>query len=780
LNAEEGRIRRLKAQQATEREAKLEKRRATAAEEKRRQERIEAEQQEKHRAEYERQEQARGEMKDRQEEQQRLAKEKAAAIAAKKESIDLRRGNSIRERLGSFTKKKSIELLGSDKTQKLPEKNNLSASRRVRGMMTKSRPTSDVPLGKVAPSSNAGAAAWVDAPVSKPPPEEISNARPSKWVDAPVNRPEPQNDGPVVLPQYDAPVSAVNAGERRVVVKCNNSSITLQVTPTTTSRDLINSASVVMSESIDPSGSELVESFTPLGLERPLRNYEHVRDVMNSWDNDTQNSFTIMAAGDGDHKYGLNTKNAPKEQPGDTSVYMYHSQRPRSWDKRWITLRSDGQVSIAKRQGQETLNICHLTDFDIYVPTHRQQTRRIKPPKKLCFAVKSQQKSNLFLNGANFVHFFATSDKVVAEEWYKAVQGWRSWYLVNILGEGQKPKRESISDSPIRPTTSRSRRASIDASPYQLGSFQSLGFDSGEPGFNNSSPGPRATKSAEAFHARKMSSRDRALPPSAFLNKLSKDPDSGVPTTNQRLPSIVKGPTPDELEASTFAPTGLLGRTYSQRQKVQREREISGGRNETMRSVEPPTGLARKTSTRSVRQKPKPLIDLTPQYQEPPQHVRKGRGVAAEPGQQLVDAATGLDLPPGAIIPPNAKAWRRPQAHSPPQESHGRGGQSIDGGRPRPSIDVGRPQFNDNEAFTERGLLARTLSKRAQGAGATGHGVRTGDRNAIGKPMIDLQMGSQFVNGSLLRQVEAHTGGDGPLIDREKRHEENVRIGEGV
>jgi PH domain len=779
LAAESERIQRLQAQQAIEREAELEMRRAVAAEERRRQEEIEAERQETHKLEYERQQHSRRNMKRKQEEQQRETQERApTAAVAKQKPVDLKRGNSIRHKLASLSRQKSTELLGLDKIQKLPEKKNLSENRRLREKISKARPNPDAPVSRLATSNNVGPGAWVDAPISKPAEQPI-DVGPAQWVDAPISRPTPPDEGPVVLPQYDAPVSAVNAGERRVQVKYNDSSITLPVTPTTTPKDLISSVSTVMPDSPDPRRSKLVESFTQLGLERPLRNYEHVRDVMNSWDNDVQNTLVIQPLAHDEQDEKLDSKHVPKHQPEETAVYMYHSQRPGTWDKRWIMLRSDGQMAIAKRRGQETTNICHLTDFDIYLPTHRQRTKKIKPPKKICFAVKSQQKSNMFLNGANFVHFFATNDKGVAEEWYRAVQTWRSWYLVNILGEGHNSKNEPTTNDPTRPTTARSqRRASIDASPYRLGSFQPL-VDSDKPKFNDSTPAPRAAKSAEVFHARKMSSRDRALPPSAFYNKLSKGPESGAPTTNQaRLPSMVKGPTPGEMETATFAPTGLLGRTYSQRQKAQKEREANERRNNTLQATDHPTGLTRKASTKSVRHLPRPLIDLTPQYQEPPQHVKKGRGVSAEPGQQLVEAATGLELQPGAIVTPSARAWRRPQGQSPPLESSSRprrqsidGGRrkmSIDGGRPGPVMDGGRPQFKGTEAFVEGGLLARTSSRRAQGGAATGHGVKTGDRNAIGKPMIDLQMKSQFADGSLLRQVETHTGGDGPVIDRGK------------
>ncbi len=789
LVAEDERTQQLKVQPAAEREAKVGRRRAAMAGEHQRQERAQAGQHERHEAEYKCWEQPRWDLKQKHEEQQQAASERAAA-AAKEEFLDPGRGNSIRQKLGSFTRTKSSEPLGNDKTEKLPGKQKLSESRRPHGTIQKTRPISDVPISKPAPSNDVSTAPWVDAPVSKPPTEPPVDAGPARWADAPVNRPTKSNDAPVLLPQYDAPVSAVNAGERHVVIRCNDSSITLPITPTTTPRDLINSASSALPESIDPSRSKLVETFTQLGLERPLRNYEHVRDVMNSWDYDAQYSFVILPMADDDQNDGLDLGNAPKQQPGDTSIYMCHSQRPGTWGKRWITLRPDGQMTIAKRQGQETTNICHLTDFDVYMPTHRQQTRRIRPPKKICYAVKSLQKSNVFLNGANFVHFFATNDLVAAQEWYKAVHGWRSWYLANVLGDGQKRKRASTTDGSIRPTTARSRRASIDGAPHQLGSFRPLlNFEDDDPSTNNSSAASRATKSADVFHARKMSGRDRAAPPSAFLNKLSKDEPSTPTTTNQTLPSLVKGPTPDEVEGPIFVPKGPLGRTHSQRQRAQRERDVNGGRNDSMRSVDPPTGLTRKTSTKSVRQIPKPLIDLTPQYQEPPQHVRKGRGVNLEPGQQLVDAATGLDLPPGAVIPPSANAWRRPQVQSPPHEivsrpsrqsmDTGRRRASIDGGVPTLSMAAGRPQLNNSEAFIEGGLLARISSKRAQGGSGTGHGVRTGDRSAKGKPMIELQMKSQFADGSLLRQVEAHASGDGPIIDRAKRYEERVRRGEG-
>ena len=52
---------------------------------------------------------------------------------------------------------------------------------------------------------------------------------------------------------------------------------------TTTSAELLSSAANCFSEQIDPKNSVLVEYYGKVGAQRPLRRYEHVRDVMNSW-----------------------------------------------------------------------------------------------------------------------------------------------------------------------------------------------------------------------------------------------------------------------------------------------------------------------------------------------------------------------------------------------------------------------------------------------------------------------------------------------------------------
>ncbi|KAL1966687.1 hypothetical protein VTN77DRAFT_3884 [Rasamsonia byssochlamydoides] len=612
-----------------------------------------------------------------------------------------------------------------------------------------------------------------------------------------------------IVPGIDAPISAVNSGERRVLVKCNSSSISLPVTPTTRAKDIIFSALNCLSEpDVDPKTAILLESFSQLGLERPLRRYEHIRDVLNSWATDTQNFLVITPLPFDGAGEKLEVQAAPREQPKEATFSLYHSQKPGKWDKRYVTLRSDGQVVVSKKpDGKESTNICHLSDFDIYSPTQRQ-LKKLKPPKKQCFAVKSQQKSSMFLSTENFVHFFATNDADLAQSLYDAVHSWRSWYLVSVLGEGQKQKDVSnITPGDLSRSASRHRRnSSTDSTPYQLGSFEPL-VDLGSVGRNedtsaasaNKNAGEAPASSSQEIYLRKKLTRGHAPPPSSFPMSLAVD-------TDDAHAEVGKSASPEDDDA-TFSPTGLLGRTYSLRKEAQRKREaelarenaegpfISGGllknlgssispssshnnlgdpssrqpsRSNTMRSTHDPE-FARSNSNRD---KQKPLVDLTPVFREPPQHSRKGHGVKVSPGVPLVEAATGPEISPGAIAIPPATTWRRPEPQSRPTTSKETSSASVSARRRANSTrsqhqapqttttttnlvsELSSPVSPDNP-FTPSSLLALSTQQTAASYSATGtgRGVATGDRHA-GRPLLDMTPKSQFAEGSLLRSLE--------------------------
>lgn len=502
---------------------------------------------------------------------------------------------------------------------------------------------------------------------------------------------------------YDAPISASNAGDRRVTVKFDTSTITLPVTPSTTAKDLLNSASIVLSAAPDPRTSTLIECYTTptLSLERPLRRYERIRDVLNSWDTDTDQHLLVLAASS-DHPTprGLDLKDVPPTAGQDITLQMQHSSRLGRWDKRWVRLQPNGQVSVSKHESSHAAtNICHLSDFDLYAPT-RKMIKRLKPPRgknAAVFAVKSQQKSAMFLdddddngNGKiNFAHVFASPSKDVADRWYAAVHGWRSWYLVNMLGEGRVPasgtgevlgearaELRTHARKASRPDTS----ASAETVPYQLGSFRPLlDLDFGKIGSKHGGG----------------------------------DVDNGGPLS---------------------APA--VGRRSSA---------------EARRSVDLRTASPRRSGT--VRARPLPP-------------TATGAPPTAFPTHRLVMEATDCNSMGGSGARVGGHTLLQRSGDEDAAGFTGKGllWQQAAANQSSAYVEPGAVYEDTNAGFTGKGLLARSATQRSQGGRLTGRGV-LGSSGAgagggcvggpNGKPLVDLKGHSEFADGSLLRQLEA-------------------------
>ena len=593
-------------------------------------------------------------------------------------------------------------------------------------------------------------------------------------------------------PAFDAPVSAVNAGERRVMVKYSDIKTSLPVIPTTTSVEIIQAASIQLSQPIDER-SVILESFKPLGLERPLRKYERIRDILNSWDNDQQNTLAIVPSATGERDEQLELRSTPKSQPGDTSVFLYHSQKPGSWDKRWVTLRSDGQMMVMKKDGKETFNICHLSDFDIYSPMSRQ-LRKVKPPKKHCFAIKSQQKSAMFLTTENFVHFFSTSDKRLATSWYKAIQEWRSWYMVNVLGLGQPPETKP-SSTPMKPQYQPSS-SSVEQAQIPNPLLQTMDIQDATP-------------------LRRLPTRTRGPPPLSYPKRLSKDPSTDFPVPHDPMPTILQAESNEQIESRTFAETGLLGRTYTQRRQAQQNKEVGNVRDiptaATMDLVSAAEGhyvqhnggcLHRQSSQRT---KPNPLLKLYSPQAAPTSSLQHTRSVRRPP-----IIGTNTNVNPSKMTATNgsprglvsAATNATPETFDPMIGSSTftkRSGTVKRVGMTSAEVGVlptaiSLPHHgNDNEAFTggllaSRGLAPNSAVESASKQTAlTVSGSKSGGETLLG----DLGLQTHYAPGSLLDKArqESLDHGDGgcgasepgrPVLDREKRVEVEIGVGEGV
>lgn len=436
--------------------------------------------------------------------------------------------------------------------------------------------------------------------------------------------------------------------------------LSIPVDVNTSAVNLLSDFSGHIPHSINAETSVIIETYAQLGLERRLRWYERVRDVMNSWDRDTQNTLLILPdSSEPEKDLELGSVPVSDEPPAGFVLQLYYSQRPGKWDKRFVTLLENGQVLSSKKQNgpatgdKDVHSICHLSDFDIYTPTEAHLRKQIKPPKKHCYAIKSQQKTTLFVNAENYVHIFCTEDPNLAKKFHAGVQAWRSWYLVNrMLPPAPSPKSsmslrsktsqrskvilEKVDENPPQivsvkhsPRKSVSHvkvqghkvRVSVDNAPYALGEFTPL-MDMDR--FNK--PLDEFGKDWVPESSRQSLVAGKALAATASAPNEKEKEKNGEEKTDQ---SAKNSPLVSLNEGSEFASKSLLGSAYDQRMRVKmvEERRPSGGQGRAgnasdgpftqgpsllNRTVEPnaPKGqVSRQTSTSSSATKSSPVSD---------------------------------------------------------------------------------------------------------------------------------------------------------------------------
>ena len=446
----------------------------------------------------------------------------------------------------------------------------------------------------------------------------------------------------------------------------------------------------------------VIEAYLVLGLERRLRRYERIRDVMNTWDQDTENILQIVSCDGSRDDRDLDIGTVPRSDSPLSGFHLqlYHSSQPGKWNKRWVTLQDNGQMYASKRPDaipgdKDLVALCHLSDFDIYSPKESEIRTSLKPPKRFCYAVKSQQRTIVFPHGDNFVHFFCSDDERLALRFYELVQGWRSWYIVNRQVSIEKKlkakapqislgsNRASVSDKSAKPSAGTRASQLSRTNSYRIGTFEPLldlnGFD-------------KLAAKAEKLcreHATAIKQPIKKEEPVKEVAPVEEETFEELKLTRASL-LINKIAPPKEKE---FSSGGLLGESYdkmkdSKKQEVEQTTVISvsspftetptllnGGIAGQSKSAndepqeEPkswfPSATAHsaevrsRSQSRSVRVRrpvtadgphhrpPPPLINFTGPMPLPPRfHDTKGHPVRAPAGSPLINMANGEPLPP--------------------------------------------------------------------------------------------------------------------------------------
>lgn len=550
-----------------------------------------------------------------------------------------------------------------------------------------------------------------------------------------------------------------NVAIQSVSVRCRGTAVPVQVTKETSTTDLLLACSQSLAKlgwPINPDSCVVIEPCLRPGLERRLRQYELVWDVMSGWDHDSSNTLIILPdSSDPDRELSLSSVPKTLEEPAGFVLPLYFLLRPGKWAQRYITLKENGQIFASKKQDwkstdKDVARLCHLSDFDLYLPTESEMRRQLRPPKRYCYAVRSQEKATLFEDSTHYVHFFCTEDPNVARQFRSCVHGWRSWYLVNKkLGLHEKKKLSSPTGRP-RADSGYKGRASVD---------QGLG------GRASVDQGSRARPLVDIPSTRSFPSSREGTPVDA-------SPRSAIPPVPP-LPSSLR-----ENPAAVFAAGGLLGNGYEERKQQAARKDATTQRRGTVTSndgpfVDGPNLLRNRAATApTTDERPRTAgSDGSRRTKSRPDSPEQHAGWFPSALQHSAEQRTTRPAAPlvrrpstSSHAPSRAPSTRQRQpplpTHSPhlhhpplPQQQHQQQQQqqpiyppSLPGGPPQPLIDL-TPTF----------VEAPQWSRENRGRGV---------RAPQGKPLVDLATGPPAAVGVSSGARAAHAPPPKSLVRR--------------
>lgn len=466
----------------------------------------------------------------------------------------------------------------------------------------------------------------------------------------------------------------------------------------------------------------LLECWPSLGVVRPVRYFENIKDVLASWDqgNSTHLRVTKKLWGGPDRRLTQFPNVAP---PSGECDMHYYNLVDKKWTKRTVNIDS-GSIRIVKTgRPHEKDYMVHISmdNFDIYTFADTfKPDKKIRAPTSYCFALKSQHQQSIFGKNSVFVHYLAADNEATFTAWYKLIRD-----LKTRLNAEKKGLAWWV---PADPTPPRTSSDSPRGRPFQP-------LITRDP-----APIPDVPRSKSLHRSkttRTASSRNRSA--------------SG---TNPP-PGLV-----GSLHSEVFSPGGLLGSEYEDKRALalkawkeerntanawatstRRDRDLSP-RNQDVTS---PTADTYHSSRPGTAHKPSPGSTTLLSFNETelPRSRRKNTLPDSSSSGLVAHAGHVDELPTSPLLRrPTTSTSRRHEI----EDSH-----------------------HGGTGFTGAGLLAG--HHNWVGSVGQGHGVKLGS-DAVGRngditPLMDMREESMFAKGSLLEKREREKGRVAPLMERD-------------
>ncbi|CAJ0650688.1 12971_t:CDS:2, partial [Entrophospora sp. SA101] len=204
----------------------------------------------------------------------------------------------------------------------------------------------------------------------------------------------------------------------QIYIEETHQSKKISITSEMTALDVLNSLRNNKSISDDDSWTifELINEF---GLERPIRDWEYLSRIIETWDFDRKYAFVLK-------KYPY--RNALTIDGFNNAVppmfgFLHMEVKKNKWQKRYFHVK-DGSLYY-NNNGKDTKSktsdnfLCTMANFDVYSLI---KSCNRKPPTKFVFALKSQDKITMFENPENdYIKYLCADHYDKMKDWVLSI-----------------------------------------------------------------------------------------------------------------------------------------------------------------------------------------------------------------------------------------------------------------------------------------------------------------------------------------------------------------------
>ncbi|GAA5998170.1 hypothetical protein JCM5350_006399, partial [Sporobolomyces pararoseus] len=162
-------------------------------------------------------------------------------------------------------------------------------------------------------------------------------------------------------------------------------------------------------------GWALWEIWQSMGLERPIREYELLNDLIKSFDGDS-GVFVLRRT----TLWPILSAHARPHPVAPKLAQVQLELKKGKWSKRYLELK-DGALSHSKSdKGKDSTILCQLSNFSAFY-VDESTTLRLKAPKPFVFALKSRLTRANFEEVSQYCNFLSVKSAGELENWITSI-----------------------------------------------------------------------------------------------------------------------------------------------------------------------------------------------------------------------------------------------------------------------------------------------------------------------------------------------------------------------